>query len=239
MRKLPLLIFIVFLLSAMLTSIGSYKATECYISQDIEHALAMTMKTLPCDKVDADTIRCYRNYVTIDQVRDTACIAVRIVGSGEGQRAELVADSGCGFMTILMMSDQRASATLLAAGLLWMVGSVWYMRRKGVQVATIATKNGIRYGSLLYDTDMAQFVSADGNAIKLTPMQQQLMDMFFHADNHTLSKQEICDRLWPKKPDANDTLYTLIRRLKVVVEGHSNLRIESERGKSYRLVRDR
>lgn len=238
MRKLPLLIFIMFVLSAMLTGIGSYKATEGYISQDIENALAMTMKKLPCDRVDADTIRCYRNHVTIDKVRDTACIAMRIVGSGESQRTELVADSGCGFMTILMMSDQRASGALLAAGLLWMVGSLWYVRRKGVQVAEIATKGGIRYGSLLYDTDMSQFVSADGKTIKLTPMQQELMDMFFHADNHTLSKQEICDRLWPKKPDASDTLYTLIRRLKMVVESHSDLKIESERGKSYRLIHD-
>ena len=39
----------------------------------------------------------------------------------------------------------------------------------------------------------------------------------------------------PKKPDATDTLYTLIRRLKPVIEQHSDLKIESDRSKSYRL----
>lgn len=236
MRKLPLIIFVVFVFGAMLTGIGSYRATSCYITEDVQHALAMTMKEMPCDKVDADTIQCYRNYVTIDEVRDTACIAVKVVNDGERQQAELVAEPGCGFMTVLMMSDQRASAAWLVAGVLWLAGSAWYMKRKRVQTAGVPTKNGIAYGGLWYDTDQALFSSADGKAIKLTPMQQKLMEMFFLANNHTLTKQDICDRLWPKKPDASDTLYTLIRRLKQVIESKSSLKIESERGKTYRLV---
>ena len=47
--------------------------------------------------------------------------------------------------------------------------------------------------------------------------------------------QEICDHLWPKKPDATDTLYTLIKRVKPIIEANSNLKIESDRGKSYTL----
>ena len=34
----------------------------------------------------------------------------------------------------------------------------------------------------------------------------------------------------------SETLYTLIRRIKPVIEQNSNLMIESERGKSYRLI---
>ena len=71
---------------------------------------------------------------------------------------------------------------------------------------------------------------------KFTPMQHQLMQLFFNNTHHQLSKQEICDALWPKKPDASETLYTLIRRIKPVIEQNSNLMIESERGKSYRLI---
>jgi DNA-binding response OmpR family regulator len=67
-------------------------------------------------------------------------------------------------------------------------------------------------------------------------MQRQLMEMFFRAPSHRLSKTEICDTLWPKKPDASDTLYTLIRRLRPIIEEHSNLKIESDRGSSYRLT---
>ena len=59
--------------------------------------------------------------------------------------------------------------------------------------------------------------------------------MFFNSENHTITKQNICDRLWPKKPDASDTLYTLIRRLKPIIENQSNLKIESDRGRSYKL----
>ena len=67
-------------------------------------------------------------------------------------------------------------------------------------------------------------------------MQQQLMEMFFRSSSHVLTKAEICDALWPKKPDASETLYTLIRRLKPVIEQNSTLKIESNRGKAYRLT---
>ena len=80
------------------------------------------------------------------------------------------------------------------------------------------------------------FLTQSGEQIHLTPMQHSLLKMFITADTHILSKQEICDRLWPKKPDANDTLYTLIRRIKPIIEAHSTLKIESDRGKSYSLI---
>jgi DNA-binding response OmpR family regulator len=66
-------------------------------------------------------------------------------------------------------------------------------------------------------------------------MQQQLMEMFFRSPNHTLSKTEICDALWPKRDDASETLYTLIRRLKPIIEAHSDLKIEADCGKTYEL----
>ena len=69
----------------------------------------------------------------------------------------------------------------------------------------------------------------------LPPMQQQLMEMFFRSSSHVLTKTEICDALWPKKPDASETLYTLIKRLKPIIEQHSNLKIEADRGKAYKL----
>jgi len=67
-------------------------------------------------------------------------------------------------------------------------------------------------------------------------MQQQLMEMLWLSPSHKLSKTEICDALWPKKPDASETLYTLIRRLKPIIEEHSDLKIESDRSKSYGLT---
>ena len=78
-------------------------------------------------------------------------------------------------------------------------------------------------------------MTQSGEQIHLTPMQHSLLEMFITAETHTLSKQEICNRLWPKKPDANDTLYTLIKRIKPILETHSTLKIESDRGRSYSL----
>ena len=94
----------------------------------------------------------------------------------------------------------------------------------------------LQYGDLLYSESESRFFNAKGEYVKLTPMQQQLMEMFFHSSNHTLSKTEICDTLWPKKDNANETLYTLIRRLKPIIESHSNLKIEVDRGKAYELI---
>ena len=67
-------------------------------------------------------------------------------------------------------------------------------------------------------------------------MQFQLMRMFFNAEGHKLSKSEICESLWPGKDDASETLYTLVRRLKRVVEQNSSLKIEAERGRAYKLT---
>ena len=92
------------------------------------------------------------------------------------------------------------------------------------------------FGGLSYSETEARFFDAEGQHVKLTPMQQQLMEMFFRSPNHALSKTEICDALWPKKEDANETLYTLIRRLKPIIEQHSDLKIEADRGKAYELT---
>ena len=100
----------------------------------------------------------------------------------------------------------------------------------------LLSKEGLQvYGGLTYSEQEDMFLTSSGERIRLTPMQQQLLGMFFSAPSHSLLKSEICDALWPKKPDASDTLYTLIRRLRHIVEKQSSLRIESDRGKSYQL----
>ena len=75
------------------------------------------------------------------------------------------------------------------------------------------------------------------SATRLTPMQRQLMEMFVASDSHRLSKHEICDVLWPKKDDANETLYALISRLKRELDKTSNYDIISDRGRAYILKR--
>ena len=229
MKKLPSVIFVFIMLCAFCSSVYSYKSAENRITRDVNNALKLTLAEMPADVVNADTIRCYRSHLTIAELKDTACIAMTSVSRAGRRETQMVALANCDFMTILKLSDQRASGGLLFAGILWMMCSLWYMRRIKPEMFA----EGLNYGGIVLAND--KFLTAKGEPIHFTPMQHSLMEMFMKAASHSLSKQEICDRLWPKKPDANDTLYTLIKRVKPILEANSNLKIESDRGKSYTL----
>ena len=90
-------------------------------------------------------------------------------------------------------------------------------------------------GPMLFDPAQNRFY-VHGSELHFTPMQHQLMQLFFCAPDHRLEKSDICEHLWPRKPDASATLYTLIRRIKPIIEQQSGLRIECERGRSYTLI---
>ena len=229
MKNLPYIVFSFLMLCALCTSISSYHRTEYMIAQDVNQALKQVLVKMPDNVVTTDTIRCYRNCLTIAELKDTAGIAMRTVRRDGRLETKLVAEANCSFATTFMMSDQKASGSILFVGMLWLLGSLWYVRRNRPELIV----QGLSYGGLVYNND--KFMTQSGEQIHLTPMQHSLLKMFITAETHTLSKQEICDRLWPKKPDANDTLYTLIKRIKPIVETHSTLKIESDRGKSYSL----
>lgn len=225
LRKLPILIFVCILASSLVSCFASYQKSYARINEDVEKALAITLSKMPRDVVTTDTMQCFRNYITIAQVKDTASIAMLT----EGGKTTLVAEANCDFLTVFRLSNQRASGSLLIISILWMIGSIWYMRKYKPDLLV----QGLSYGGIVYVND--KFITKSGEQIRLTPMQHSLMEMFMNADGHTLSKQEICERLWPKKPDASDTLYTLIKRLKPIIESKSDLKIESDRGRSYIL----
>lgn len=229
MKILPYIVFSFLMLCALCTGINSYHRTEYMIAQDVNQALEQVLLKMPDNMVTTDTIRCYRNYLTIAELKDTAGIAMRTVRRGGRWETKLVAEANCNFATTFMMSDQKASSSLLFIGMLWLLSSLWYVRRNKPELIV----QGLAYGGIVFHDD--KFMTISGEEIRLTPMQHSLLEMFITTDSHTLSKQEICDRLWPKKPNASDTLYTLIRRIKPIIETHSMLKIESDRGKSYSL----
>lgn len=229
MKILPYIVFSFLMLCALCTGINSYHRTEYMIAQDVNQALKQVLLKMPDNVVTTDTIRCYRNYLTIAELKDTAGIAMRTVRRGGRWETKLVAEANYNFATTFMMSDQKASGSLLFIGMLWLLSSLWYVRRNKPELIV----QGLAYGGIVFHDD--KFMTISGEEIRLTPMQHSLLEMFITTDSHTLSKQEICDRLWPKKPDASDTLYTLIRRIKPIIETHSILKIESDRGKSYSL----
>ena len=229
MKILPYIGFCFLMLCALCTGINSYNRTKGMIAQDVNSALEQVLAKMPDNVVTTDTIRCYRNCLTIAELKDTAGIAIRTVRRDGRLETKLVAEANCSFATTFMMSDQKASGSILLVGMLWLLGSLWYVRRNRPELIV----QGLAYGGIVFNNDI--FMTQSGEQIHLTPMQHSLLEMFITAETHTLSKQEICDQLWPKKPDANDTLYTLIKRIKPILETHSTLKIESDRGKSYSL----
>ena len=199
-----------------MVSLTSYKATEELVTEDMNQALAKALDEQQSDVISADTIQVFNKHLQMEALRGRAVLAV-------DTRREFRPRPQVSTATIPSLSDQRPAMVLWSMALLW---GLFCIYRRGMTLGL--------YGGLALQE--GNFVDAKGCIIKLTPMQQQLMEMLWKSPSHKLSKAEICDALWPKKEDASETLYTLIRRLKPIIEEHSDLKIESDRGKSYGLT---
>ena len=233
MKKLPILIFIVLCFTAMATSYGSYHKAQRNIESDLQQALAKTINEKGVETMRQDSIRAYRSIARTEgemmtiavgdetlrrhlrnqQLGEMAFITYT-VGRERGRwKVTFNTEAKCSAAMIWSLSDQRLSAWLTVMALLSLALS--FRGRRQSQPITMDCFN----------------------ATHLTPMQRQLMEMFVASDSHRLSKHEICDALWPKKDDANETLYALISRLKRELDKTSNYDIISDRGRAYILKR--
>ncbi len=217
-QRYAVVVLFALIIASSMVSLTSYKATEELVTEDMNQALAKALDEQQSDVISADTIQVFNKHLQIEALRGRAVLAVD-TKKGFHPRPQVSA------ATILALSDQRPSMILWSMVLLWGLFCMYRQRR--------SMALGL-YGGLALQE--GNFVDAKGCIIKLTPMQQQLMEMLWKSPSHKLSKAEICDALWPKKEDASETLYTLIRRLKPIIEEHSGLKIESDRGKSYGLT---
>ena len=224
-QKYMVMVLLALIGAAGLTSFRSYRATERLVTSDMNQALALALAEQNTDVINSDTIQVFNSYLQLEQLRGQAVLAVDTRQRGFHCYAQ------CSTATIFSMSEQRPALALWTLAMLWITFCFFYRRREMPLTAGLQ-----HYGGLNYSEAEGRFYAADGNLVQLTPMQHQLMEMFFHSPSHSLSKTEICEALWPKKPDASDTLYTLIRRLKPIIEQHSDLKIESNRSKAYRLT---
>ena len=140
----------------------------------------------------------------------------------------------CDTFLIGMLADWRWPGALLILALLCGVCAI-FCRRKIAKGTGHSAPRVITYGNLSWMVHEACFRNPQGEILRLTPMQYALMEMFYQNAAHRLTKTDICQTLWPGKDNADETLYTLIRRLKPVVEAYSNLSIHADRGKAYEL----
>ena len=217
-QQYAVVVLFALIIASGMVSLTSYKATEKLVTEDVNQALAKALDEQQSDVISADTIQVFNKYLQMEALRGRAVLAV-------DTRREFRPRPQVSTATILSLSDQRPAMVLWSIALLWGLFCMYQHRRK----MTLGL-----YGGLALQN--GRFVNAKGCEVKFTPMQQQLMEMLWLSPSHQLSKAEICDALWPKKPDASETLYTLIRRLKPIIEEHSDLKIESDRGKSYGLT---
>ena len=267
-RKYVFLVFFVLLVSTFAAGIDSMVRAGNYAQEDVNRALAIVLRQCEPDRIDADTIRVYRSHIHEPVLRDTAYLSLTIADQDERRQPQLKANTGLTLSRLWSLSDQRASCTLLATAVLWLLLSLMtteihetYTERtetvskselncseqllvmteeaSPAQTPLLPTLQGRVEGgrvlaSLFYDESRHRF-TVHGNEVHFTPMQRSLMELFMEAPDHTLMQQEICNRLWPKKPDASATLYTLIRRIKPVLHEATGLTIECLRGESYKL----
>ena len=217
-QRYAVVVLFVLITASSMVSLTSYRATEQLVTDDMNQALAKALAEQQSDVISADTIQVFNSHLQIEGLRGNAILAVD-TKKGFCPRPQVST------ATILSLSDQRPSMILWSMAMLWGLFCL-YQHRRNVTLGL--------YGGLALQN--GHFVDARGNKVKLTPMQQQLMEMLWKSPTHQLSKTEICNTLWPKKPDADETLYTLIRRLKPIIEQHSDLKIEADRGKSYGLT---
>jgi DNA-binding response OmpR family regulator len=217
-QRLPIVVLFALIVASSLFSLNSYRTTELMVTEDMNQALAKALEEQQSEVISADTIRVFNNYLQTEDLKGKAVLALD-TEKGFQPRPQVST------ATILALSDQRPSMVLWSMVVLWGMYCLYQHRRRVTM--------GMFGGLALQE---GSFVDAKGCVVRLTPMQQQLMEMLWQSPSHKLSKTEICDALWPKKEDASETLYTLVRRLKPIIEEHSNLKIEVDRGRAYGLT---
>lgn len=229
-QQFAVIVLFALIIASSFTSLDSYRSTSRLVNEDMDRALALALEEQQSNVISQDTIRTFNSHLQIAELRGKATLAV----DTHGQKFKAYAH--CSEATIFSLSDQRLATILWALTGFWAM-LMWYRHWQSIvgESLVVSNTNKNAFGGLTYLEEDGRFYAADGNLVQLTPMQHQLMEMFFQSPSHSLTKTEICDALWPKKPDASETLYTLIRRLKPVIEQHSDLKIESDRSKAYSL----
>lgn len=135
---------------------------------------------------------------------------------------------------VLALTDKKVPLLLLLFAL--MAGCLsWFLMRRKQAETPVQKENLIAFGNLTFSCDKACFYKEDQEKLRLTPQQYKVMEMFYLTSSHILARTDICEALWPGKENADETLNTLIRRLRPLIEENSNLKITTDRGRAYQL----
>ena len=125
----------------------------------------------------------------------------------------------CSMASVFRTSDQTLPGILFSLSILSLTGIFAWRKRTPVmsQAGVVA---------------VTEMPTLDG--IKLTPMQRQFAQMLLDAPEMKVDKRTLCESLWYNKSNAEESLYTLVRRTKAAL-AKANMEIICNRGDSYEL----
>ena len=139
--------------------------------------------------------------------------------AADGLAIQVQGFADCSVATIFSVSDLTLPGILFSLSILSMASMLIWKRKET-------------------ETPEAEFIaiptspSLDG--IKLTPMQRQLAQMLLEAPGMKVDKRSLCESLWGNKSNAEESLYTLVKRTKNAL-AQANMEIVCNRGDSYEL----
>lgn len=134
--------------------------------------------------------------------------------STDGLAIQVRGFTDCSMASVFAFSDQTLPGLLLSLSILSMMSMFVFRRRQQAL------------------PDAQRIPSLDG--IKLTPMQRQLTRMLLDSPGMKVDKATLCTTLWGNKSNADESLYTLIRRTKAAL-ADTDIEIICNRGDSYEL----
>ena len=139
--------------------------------------------------------------------------------TADGTAIQVQGFADCSMASVFGASDQTLPGILLSLSVLSMAGMFVWSRKESETpetelIAVPATP------------------SLDG--VKLTPMQRRFAQMLLDAPDMKVDKRVLCETLWDNKSNAEESLYTLVRRTKNAL-AEANIEIVCNRGDSYEL----
>ncbi len=139
--------------------------------------------------------------------------------AAEGLAIQVQGFADCSMASILYASDQTLPGILFVRSILSMASMLIWKRKET-------------------ETPDAEFIAISASpsldGIKLTPMQRQLTRMLLEAPGMKVDKRSLCESLWGNKNNAEESLYTLVKRTKNAL-AKANMEIVCNRGDSYEL----
>jgi hypothetical protein len=169
--------------------------------------LALVDKKNAAPKIQGDKIA--SDSIMLVPERATDGFAIQVQGFAD-----------CSMASVFAASDQTLPGVLFTLSILSMA-SLFVWRRKDNEMS---------------ETKLAPVSSAVHplNGIKLTPMQRQFAQLLLDAPEMRVDKATLCSTLWGNKNNAEESLYTLVRRTKIALV-EANIEIICNRGDSYEL----